>query len=79
MVLPAAIITFLLYAFGNELTQSDVNASYELSILKILPYLFIFAAALLGLNVIGFWYWEFFLHYLWFAWRSKFLGFDQRT
>jgi Na+/H+ antiporter NhaC len=52
MVLPAAIITFLLYAFGNELTQSDVNASYDYSILKILPYLFIFVAALLGLNVI---------------------------
>jgi Na+/H+ antiporter NhaC len=51
IALPPAIITFLLYAFTTNLpTQSA--AVYEYSFIKIVPYLFIFIAALLGMNVI---------------------------
>ncbi|MBN8576001.1 MAG: Na+/H+ antiporter NhaC family protein [Cytophagales bacterium] len=52
IVLPAAIITFIIYAFSNDLAQPVSNATYEYSIIKILPYIFIFVAALLGMNVI---------------------------
>jgi Na+/H+ antiporter NhaC len=51
IALPPSIITFLLYAFTTNLpTQSA--AVYEYSFIKIVPYLFIFVAALLGMNVI---------------------------
>lgn len=51
IALPAAVITFMLYAFTNDLPNSTTN-HYDYSIVYILPYLFIFAAALLGMNVI---------------------------
>lgn len=53
IALPAAVITFLLYIF---LTPIDANAvissTGEYSIVKIVPYLFILVAALVGLHVI---------------------------
>ncbi|MCA4895377.1 MAG: Na+/H+ antiporter NhaC family protein [Cytophagales bacterium] len=52
IVLPAAILTFLLYVFSSDATQTMNNATYDYSIIKVLPYVFIFVAALLGLNVI---------------------------
>jgi Na+/H+ antiporter NhaC len=52
IVLPAAILTFLLHVFSSDATQTMNNATYDYSIIKVLPYVFIFVAALLGLNVI---------------------------
>ena len=51
IALPPAIITFLLYAFTTNLPMQSA-AVYEYSFTKIVPYLFIFIAALLGMNVI---------------------------
>ncbi len=51
IALPAAVITFLLYAFTNDLPDSTTG-QYDYSIIYIIPYLFIFVAALLGMNVI---------------------------
>ncbi len=51
IALPAAIVTFIIYSISSDLPQAiDVNKSY--SIVKIIPYLFVFGSALLGLNVI---------------------------
>jgi Na+/H+ antiporter NhaC len=52
IALPAAVITFLLYSFTVDLPDHAQAASYPYSIVKIIPYLFIFVAALLGMNVI---------------------------
>ncbi len=51
IALPAAVITFLLYAFTNDLPESSTG-QYDYSVIYIVPYLFIFVAALLGMNVI---------------------------
>lgn len=51
IALPAAVITFLLYAFTNDLPDST-SGQYDYSVIYIIPYLFIFVAALLGMNVI---------------------------
>ncbi|MBX2897349.1 MAG: Na+/H+ antiporter NhaC family protein [Cyclobacteriaceae bacterium] len=52
IVLPAAIVTAVIYAFSNNLAHAANNVTYEYSILKISPYVFVFLAALLGMNVI---------------------------
>ncbi len=52
IVLPAAVITFGLYAVSNNFSLPVANAGYDYSVIKILPYIFIFVAALLGMNVI---------------------------
>lgn len=52
IALPAAVITFLLYSFTVHLPDHAQAAVYPYSFIKIVPYLFIFVAALLGLNVI---------------------------
>jgi Na+/H+ antiporter NhaC len=52
IALPAAVITFLLYSFTVNLPEYAQATSYEYSLIKIVPYLFIFIAALLGMNVI---------------------------
>lgn len=51
IALPPSIVTFLLYAFTIDLPV-QVSATYNYSSIKIVPYLFIFVAALLGMNVI---------------------------
>jgi len=51
IALPAAVITFLLYAFTNDLPDSSTGV-YDYSFIYIVPYLFIFIAALLGMSVI---------------------------
>lgn len=51
IALPPSIITFLLYAFTIHLPD-QATAVYHYSFIKIVPYLFIFIAALLGMNVI---------------------------
>lgn len=52
IALPAAIITFALYAFNNTVSLPEGGGPYDFSVIKILPYIFIFVAALLGMNVI---------------------------
>jgi Na+/H+ antiporter NhaC len=52
IALPAAVITFLLYSFTVNLPEYAQATSYDYSLIKIVPYLFIFLAALLGMNVI---------------------------
>jgi Na+/H+ antiporter NhaC len=52
IALPPAVITFLLYSFTVHLPDQAQDASYGYSLIKILPYIFIFVAALLGMNVI---------------------------
>lgn len=52
IALPPAVITFLLYAFTIELPAQTVTTFYPYSLIKILPYVFIFVAALLGMHVI---------------------------
>jgi Na+/H+ antiporter NhaC len=51
IALPPSIATFLLYAFTTQL-PGHTAALYDYSFIKIVPYLFIFFAALLGMNVI---------------------------
>lgn len=51
IALPAAVVTFLLYAFTNDLPDSS-SGVYNYSFIYIVPYLFIFIAALLGMSVI---------------------------
>ena len=52
IALPAAVITFLLYAFTIDLPDQAGATVYPYSFIKIVPYLFIFIAALVGMNVI---------------------------
>ncbi len=51
IALPAAVITFILYAVTTNLPNSSAGV-HEYSFIYIVPYLFIFTAALLGMNVI---------------------------
>lgn len=53
IALPPAVITFLLYAFLNPIENTTAfQGSLDYSLIKIVPYIFILAAALLGLHVI---------------------------
>lgn len=52
IALPPSIITFLLYAFATDLPPVPQTQVGDYSIIKILPYLFVLVAALLGMNVI---------------------------
>ncbi|MFM7859280.1 MAG: Na+/H+ antiporter NhaC family protein, partial [Flammeovirgaceae bacterium] len=51
IALPPSLVTFLLYAFTTQLPVHTA-VLYDYSFIKIVPYLFIFFAALLGMNVI---------------------------
>lgn len=52
IVLPAAIITFVLYLFiGREATTTDIVTS-QINLLKILPYAAVLVSAIAGLNVL---------------------------
>lgn len=52
IVLPAAIITAIIFAFITRGTQGFSLGTYEYSIIKIVPYIGVLVAALLGVNVI---------------------------
>lgn len=53
IALPPAIVAFLIYAFSGSFSNDAMLLSVkEYSFLKIVPYLFILATALMGLNVI---------------------------
>lgn len=52
IALPPAVITFALYAFNNNVSLPADTGPYDYSVIKIFPYIFIFVAALLGMNVI---------------------------
>lgn len=52
IALPPSVITFLLYAFVSDLPENNTTVDHTYSLVKIIPYVFIFAAALLGMNVI---------------------------
>lgn len=53
IALPPAAITFLLYTFLNPIESTTAfQGSLDYSLIKIVPYIFILAAALLGLHVI---------------------------
>jgi Na+/H+ antiporter NhaC len=51
IALPAAVITFIIYAFTSDL-PSSVDHAHPYSFIKIIPYLFVFTAALTGWSVI---------------------------
>lgn len=51
IALPAAVITFLIYSFTSDL-PSTVDQAHPYSFIKIIPYLFVFVAALTGWSVI---------------------------
>ncbi len=51
IALPAAAVTFIIYSISSDLPSSiDTVKSY--SFIKIVPYLFVFVSALLGMSVI---------------------------
>jgi Na+/H+ antiporter NhaC len=53
IALPPSVITFLIYAFSGAVpTEAVFASSLDYSVIKIMPYLFILVAALLGLHVI---------------------------
>lgn len=53
IALPPSIITFLIYAFSGAVPSEAIfTQSLDYSVIKILPYIFILVAALLGLHVI---------------------------
>ncbi|NOT73953.1 MAG: Na+/H+ antiporter NhaC family protein [Cyclobacteriaceae bacterium] len=53
IALPPAIITFLIYTFSGVVSNETVIVhSTDYSIIKIVPYIFVLATALMGLNVI---------------------------
>ncbi len=53
IALPPAIVTFLIYAFSGVISDSAVTVEmHDYSLIKIIPYIFVLAAALFGLNVI---------------------------
>lgn len=52
IVLPATIITLLLYSFIIDLPDNSTTEPQPYSFLKIVPYLFIFMAAIAGMHVI---------------------------
>ncbi|MCW5911683.1 MAG: Na+/H+ antiporter NhaC family protein [Cyclobacteriaceae bacterium] len=51
IALPAALITFAIYSFASPF-QTSVPGEHAYSFLLIVPYVFVLAAALLGLHVI---------------------------
>lgn len=52
VVLPAAIITMLIFAFITAGNNSSIAENYSYNILAVIPYLAVLIAALLGLNVL---------------------------
>ena len=52
VVLPASIIVVILYVFLGRGVDAFVG-SYEYSLVKVIPYIVIFIAALIGINVIS--------------------------
>lgn len=52
IALPAAIVTFVLYIISGSVAPEQVATTHDYSIIKILPYLFVFVSALAGLHVI---------------------------
>ncbi len=52
MALPSAIITFLLYLFFAQPEHSPQIQSITYNIVDILPYIFVFVAAISGMNVL---------------------------
>ncbi|CAN5477623.1 Na+/H+ antiporter NhaC family protein [soil metagenome] len=53
IALPPAIVTFLIYAFSGVISDSAVTVEmHDYSLIKIIPYIFVLASALVGLNVI---------------------------
>lgn len=51
IVLPAAIVTTLIYAFSTLGHTETINQNLDYNILKVLPYASILIAAILGVNV----------------------------
>ncbi len=51
IVLPAAIITIALFYFESTSLTFDQTASYEYSLVKVIPYIVVLVGALLGFNV----------------------------
>ncbi len=53
IALPPAVITFLIYAFSGVISDTaTVGQVHDYSVIKIVPYIFVLTAALVGLNVI---------------------------
>lgn len=52
IVLPAAIITAVLFAVITAGNNTTLSGNYQYSIVKVIPYLSVLIAALLGVNVI---------------------------
>jgi Na+/H+ antiporter NhaC len=52
IVLPAAIISMLIFAFITAGMNSSITGSYSYNILAVIPYVAVLIAALLGLNVL---------------------------
>ncbi len=52
VALPPAVLTFIIYALNNNVSLPPGGGPYDYSLMKIFPYVFIFVAALMGLNVI---------------------------
>lgn len=52
IVLPAAIITAVLFAVITAGNSTTLSGNYQYSIVKVIPYLSVLIAALLGVNVI---------------------------
>jgi Na+/H+ antiporter NhaC len=52
VVLPAAIVTMLIFAFITAGTNTPIAESYSYNILAVIPYLAVLIAALFGLNVL---------------------------
>lgn len=51
IVLPAAIITFIIFLVATFGTKCNINIDNNYSILKIIPYLVVFVTAIIGVNV----------------------------
>lgn len=51
IVMPAAIITTIIFALSTMGSNSALTGSYEYSIVKVLPYLAVLITALAGMNV----------------------------
>ena len=53
VILPAAIIVVIIYAFLGSGADASMGGTYEYSLIKVVPYLGILIAALMGVNVIA--------------------------
>lgn len=51
IALPAAVVTFIIYSVSSDL-PSSIDTEKHYSFIKIVPYLFVFISALLGMSVI---------------------------